>query len=29
APFYITDTDERFWGQDRLKDLDMHLDGRL
>lgn len=29
APFYITDTNERFWGQDRLEDLDMHLDGRL
>lgn len=25
APFYITDTDERFWGQDRLDDLDAHL----
>lgn len=29
APFYITDTDERFWGQDRLADLDAHLAGRL
>ena len=29
APFYITDTDERFWGQDRLDDLDAHLSGRL
>jgi 2-hydroxychromene-2-carboxylate isomerase len=29
APFYITDTDERFWGQDRLDDLDAFLDGRL
>ena len=29
APFYITDTDERFWGQDRLEDLDMHLAGKL
>ena len=29
APFYITDTDERFWGQDRLDDLDAHLAGRL
>ena len=29
APFYITDTDERFWGQDRLDDLDMHLAGKL
>jgi 2-hydroxychromene-2-carboxylate isomerase len=25
APFYITDGDERFWGQDRLEDLDLHL----
>ncbi len=29
APFYITETDERFWGQDRLDDLDAHLSGRL
>ena len=29
APFYITDTDERFWGQDRLGDLDAHLAGNL
>lgn len=29
APFYITDGDERFWGQDRLEDLDAHLAGRL
>ncbi|QBF30893.1 2-hydroxychromene-2-carboxylate isomerase [Thalassococcus sp. S3] len=25
APFYITGDDERFWGQDRLEDLDMYL----
>jgi len=25
APFYITDDDQRFWGQDRLDDLDAHL----
>ncbi|MCA0871572.1 2-hydroxychromene-2-carboxylate isomerase [Seohaeicola saemankumensis] len=25
APFYITDDGQRFWGQDRLKDLDRHL----
>lgn len=25
APFYITDADERFWGQDRLDDLDWYL----
>lgn len=29
APFYITDTDERFWGQDRLNDLEMHLSGKI
>ncbi|MBJ3762570.1 2-hydroxychromene-2-carboxylate isomerase [Maribius pontilimi] len=25
APFYITDDDQRFWGQDRLDQLDWHL----
>ena len=29
APFFITDTDERFWGQDRIDDLDAHLAGDL
>ena len=29
TPFYITDGDERFWGQDRLEDLDAHLAGDL
>ena len=29
SPFYVTDTDQRFWGQDRLEDLDMHLSGKL
>ncbi|WP_425091782.1 2-hydroxychromene-2-carboxylate isomerase [Tropicimonas sp. S265A] len=29
APFYITDTDQRFWGQDRLGDLDAYLSGDL
>lgn len=29
APFYIVDGTERFWGQDRLDDLDAYLDGRL
>lgn len=29
APFYITDQDERFWGQDRIEDLDAHLSGAL
>ncbi|SHI52541.1 2-hydroxychromene-2-carboxylate isomerase [Wenxinia saemankumensis] len=28
-PFWVTETDERFWGQDRLDDLDAHLAGRL
>lgn len=28
APFYVTDDDQRFWGQDRLEDLDAHLAGR-
>lgn len=29
APFFITDTDERFWGEDRLADLDAHLGGKI
>jgi 2-hydroxychromene-2-carboxylate isomerase len=29
APFYITDQDARFWGHDRLDDLDAHLSGTL
>ncbi|NKB28546.1 MAG: 2-hydroxychromene-2-carboxylate isomerase [Rhodobacteraceae bacterium] len=29
APFWITDTDQRFWGQDRIADLDAHLSGKL
>lgn len=29
APFYVTDQDERFWGQDKLDDLDQHLAGKL
>ncbi|WP_439521533.1 2-hydroxychromene-2-carboxylate isomerase [Marivita sp.] len=29
APFYITDTDQRFWGQDRIEDLDLHLAGKI
>lgn len=28
APFYVAG-DERFWGQDRLEDLDLHLAGKL
>ncbi len=29
SPFYITDGDQRFWGQDRLEDLDLHLAGKI
>lgn len=29
APFYITDKGDRFWGQDRLEDLDLTLSGKL
>lgn len=29
SPFYVTDTDERFWGHDRLDDLDAHLAGKI
>ena len=29
APFFIVDTGEQFWGEDRLADLDAHLAGRL
>ncbi|MGR3460810.1 MAG: 2-hydroxychromene-2-carboxylate isomerase [Roseovarius sp.] len=29
SPFYVADSGQMFWGQDRLEDLDMHLDGRL
>ena len=28
VPFYIVG-DERFWGQDRLDDLDLYLSGKL
>jgi 2-hydroxychromene-2-carboxylate isomerase len=28
SPFYVVDGVERFWGQDRLSDLDLHLAGR-
>jgi len=28
APFYITDTDQRFWGHDRLDQLDRYLSAR-
>jgi 2-hydroxychromene-2-carboxylate isomerase len=30
SPFYIVrDTDERFWGQSSLEDLDLHLAGKI
>lgn len=29
APFYIVDGIEKFWGQDRIEDLDLHLSGKL
>ena len=29
APFFITDDDGRFWGQDRIDQLDMALGGQL
>ena len=29
VPFYITDQDQRFWGQDRIDDLDAMLAGDL
>lgn len=29
SPFYITDQDQRFWGQDKIDDLDAVLAGRL
>lgn len=29
APFYITDSGEPFWGQDKIEELDLHLSGKL
>lgn len=29
APFYVVDSGQRFWGQDRIADLDLHLAGKL
>ncbi len=29
APFFVTDDGGRFWGHDRLDQLDMHLGGKL
>ena len=28
-PFYIAGEDERFWGEDRIEHLDLHLSGKL
>ena len=29
APFYLLDDGQKFWGQDSLGDLDLHLSGKL
>ena len=29
SPFYVTDDGVRFWGQDRLEDLDLYLAGEI
>lgn len=29
APFYIVDDGSRFWGQDKIEELDLHLSGQL
>ncbi len=29
SPFYLVDSGQRFWGHDRLDDLDLHLAGKL
>jgi 2-hydroxychromene-2-carboxylate isomerase len=29
APFFVTDDGARFWGQDRIDQMDMHLGGQL
>ncbi|WP_343503283.1 2-hydroxychromene-2-carboxylate isomerase [Alloyangia pacifica] len=29
SPFWITGEGEKFWGQDRIEDLDLHLSGKL
>ncbi|MBN9889271.1 2-hydroxychromene-2-carboxylate isomerase [Salipiger abyssi] len=29
SPFYVLDDGAKFWGQDRLEDLDLHLAGKL
>lgn len=29
SPFYVVDSGQKFWGQDSLDDLDLHLQGKL
>ncbi len=29
APFFVVDSGQRFWGEDRLDDLDAHLGGKI
>jgi 2-hydroxychromene-2-carboxylate isomerase len=29
APFFVVDSGEKFWGEDRLADLDAHLSGQI
>lgn len=29
APFFVVDSGERFWGEDRLADLEAHLSGQI
>ena len=29
SPFYVVDTGQKFWGQDSIDDLDLHLAGKL
>jgi 2-hydroxychromene-2-carboxylate isomerase len=29
SPFYVVSTGQKFWGQDRLEDLNLHLAGKL
>ncbi len=29
SPFYVVDSGQSFWGQDRLEDLELHLAGKL
>ncbi|MEM6374825.1 MAG: 2-hydroxychromene-2-carboxylate isomerase [Pseudomonadota bacterium] len=29
APTFVTDSGQNFWGQDRIEDLDLHLQGKI